>query len=379
MLYKDVVGQGDVKRILRQRVQEGRISHATMLSGASGAGGFALALATIQYMSCSNRSETDACGTCPTCKKVGKLMHPDLHFCLPLFAEIDKKEQAAVEAETLVALRTQLDSSPYFTESDWYGRLGNSSKQGSISAAASRRIVEVLALKSFELPYKFMVVWLPERLHPTAANRLLKIVEEPSEGTYFFFVSIRPQDVLTTIRSRVQQTILPPLPAEEVERALEERGYARPPLSRELGRACQGCFTTALHMLDSKSGNEFLPLLQALYRGAISKNYSNLLEWVEDATALKREKQKAMLEYFANMVRDMYMFNLEQPELCFTIGADREFAQKVSPYIHGRNVGWLLDEYNEALSQIVRNANASIVFTDLAIRHARMIMLKVVE
>ncbi len=377
MRFEDVVGQEAVKGILRQRVVEGRMPHAIMLSGPSGAGGFGLALALVQFMACPNRTEEDSCGTCPTCRKLSKLAHPDLHFCMPLIRNRESDDPAVVEAEMLEALRAQLDYSPYFSEPDWYARLGDSSKQGSISAASSRRVIETLWLKSFELPYKFMVVWLPERLNAAAANRLLKLVEEPPEGTFFLFVSIRPHDVLPTIQSRVQQTILPPLAPEEVVRALEGMALAEMPLSAEIARACQGSFTEALHMVDDEGGNEYLPLMQSLYRFAISRNYVGLMEWVDEVVGLSREKQKGMLTFFALMVREMYMFNLGQSDLCFTIGREREFAEKVSPYIHGRNIGWLLDEYNTGLFQVGRNGKASIIFTDMAIRHARMVVLKV--
>ncbi|PID90197.1 MAG: DNA polymerase III subunit delta [Bacteroidetes bacterium] len=377
MQFRDVIGQENVKRLLRQRFNEGRMPHAMMLSGATGAGGFPLALALAQYMACSHRTEEDSCGQCPTCKKMAKIAHPDLHFCMPLIRNRESDDPATVEADMLDALRAQVADTPYFSESEWYARLGDSAKQGSISAAASRRIVEALWLKSFEIPYKFMILWLPERMHLAAANRLLKIVEEPPEGTYFILLSVRPHEVLPTIASRVQQTLLPHLEQPTIARALEDRGLAQGQVALEVAQACQGDFTEAQRIAEEGGESPFLNLMQALYRGAIANRYPDLMDWVETVAKLGREPQKEMLAYFARMVREMYMFNLGQGDLCFSIGQEREFAQKVSPYVHGRNVGWLLDEYSTTLYQIARNGNPSIIFTDMAIRHARMILLKI--
>ncbi len=376
MQFRDVIGQEVAKRQLRQRFNEGRMPHAMMLSGPTGAGGFPLALALAQYMACRHRSEEDSCGQCPTCRKMAKVAHPDLHFCLPLLRNRESDDPATVEAEMLDALRAQLEESPYFSESEWYARLGDSAKQGSISAAASRRVVETLWLKSFEIPYKFMLLWLPERMHPAAANRLLKIIEEPPEGTYFILLSARPSEVLPTIASRVQQTLLPPLEPQTIAAALEARGMAQGPTAREIAQASQGDFTTAQQLAAAGGDSPYLPLMRDLYRGAIANRYPELMEWVDGVAKLGREPQKEMLTYFARMVREMYMFNLGQGELCFSIGRERDFAQRVSPYVHGRNVGWLLDEYNLALHQIARNGNPSIIFTDMAIRHSRMVLLK---
>lgn len=373
MLFRDVVGQEGAKGRLRRSVAEGRVPHALLIAGAEGTGTLPLALAFAQYMACAHRTGEDACGECPTCRKMQGLMHPDLHFCLPLISGQETADAAAVQAGMMERLREQMAGGAYFTEMDWYAQQGDSRKQGSISAQASLRILESLWYKSFELPYKFMVVWLPERMHPTAANRLLKIVEEPPEGTVFLFASTHAEQVLPTIRSRVQQILLPPIEPESIAQCLmSQRGLSHADAIR-VALAAEGSYTEALSLVEEGVNTPYLALLEGLYRRAMSRSYEGMLDWVEEVVQLGREQQKAMLRYFARMLREMYVLNLQQSHLCHLLQSERAFAERMAPFVDGRNVAWLLDEYTQGLLHVSRNGNASIVFTDFAMRHCRLL------
>lgn len=373
MLFREVVGQENAKGLLRQSVLEERVPHALLFAGAEGVGTLPLALAFAQYLACPNRTEEDACGTCPTCRKMQKLMHPDLHFCAPLISGQESADPATAQNETLNRLREQMGISPYFTEMEWYELLGDSKKQGIISANASARILEMLWFKSFELPYKFMVIWLPERMHPAAANRLLKIVEEPPTGTIFLFASTHPDEILPTIQSRVQRILLPPLEPEAMAKALIAQRGIPPNKAEELARAAGGSYTLALEFAEEEIETPYLELQKELYRRALLRRYDLMLEWVEMVVKLSREQQKSMLRYFARLLREMYVLNLGQESLCHLLGAERTFSEQMSPFVDGRNVAWLLDEYSLTLQEISRNGNATIVFTDFAMRHCRLL------
>ena len=80
MQFQSVIGQQHLKEKLLQTVQDGRISHAQLFWGAEGSGNLPLALAYAQYLNCTARTATDSCGVCPSCNKIQKLIHPDLHF-----------------------------------------------------------------------------------------------------------------------------------------------------------------------------------------------------------------------------------------------------------------------------------------------------------
>ena len=100
MFFKEVIGQEAAKQRLRQEVQEGRIPHAQLFCGPSGVGKLPLAMAYARYICCPNRTDTDACGTCPSCVKWNKLVHPDVHFVFPIVKK-GKKEAVSYTHLTL--------------------------------------------------------------------------------------------------------------------------------------------------------------------------------------------------------------------------------------------------------------------------------------
>ena len=90
--FQNVIGQTDAKQKLLHEVHKGRIAHAQLFCGPSGVGKMALALAYARYLCCPNHTPTDACGTCPSCVKWNKLVHPDVHFVFPIVKNAKAKK-----------------------------------------------------------------------------------------------------------------------------------------------------------------------------------------------------------------------------------------------------------------------------------------------
>ena len=229
MQFKDIIGQEEVKRRLRETVRQGRISHALLFTGAEGTGALPLALAYAQYVNCRNRTEEDSCGECPECYRMQRLEHPDCHYIYPVNAS---KEAVATgraaekpRSEQFVHLWRQMipETGGYLTEQEWYARLGIENQQGIINKSDANELVRQMGFKAFEGGYKTVVVWLPERLHETAANTLLKLVEEPPERTLFLFVSAEPEKIIATIRSRTQTVALAGVADDLIARELVAR------------------------------------------------------------------------------------------------------------------------------------------------------------
>src|SRR5512133_3179017 len=129
MLFSQVIGHKDIKEKLIRSLNENRISHAQMFFGPEGAGKLALALAYAQYLSCPDKTDTDSCGTCPSCSKYEKLVHPDLHFVFPV---IKQGTSRAVSDTYLKEWREQVIRTPYFNLNQWMEVIGDENKQGSI-------------------------------------------------------------------------------------------------------------------------------------------------------------------------------------------------------------------------------------------------------
>ena len=221
MLFREIIGQERVKAQLRKSAQEGLIPHAQLFTGPEGVGKLQLAIAYAQYLACPNRTSEDACGVCPTCLQYQKLQHPDLHFAFPIV----KTDAGDVCDDFFEPFRELLLNKGYFNLEDWYTALGVETKQGMIYEKESSEILRKLSLKSFGDGYKVMIIWQPEKMNATCANKLLKLLEEPPEMTLFILVSEHPEMLLSTILSRVQQIQIPRLSEEEIIEGLREKAH----------------------------------------------------------------------------------------------------------------------------------------------------------
>lgn len=368
MQFKDIVGHEQTKQQLRQAVLEGRIPHAQLFFGASGVGKLPLALAYAQYVQCEHRTAEDSCGVCPTCLQYRNLQHPDLHFAYPIV----KTDAGDVCDDFADKWREQLLDSPYFDLDDWYRRLGVENKQGMIYEKESGEILRKLNLKAFGDGYKVMLIWLPEKMNVTCANKLLKLLEEPPEKTLFLLISEQPDQLLSTIISRVQQIRVPRLSEEEI---MQGAG-----VSADMAHIANGSLLAALRLQQEDTQNkrfldQFINLMRDAFTiGQISdpkKKFDSLLrlrEWSQTMSGLGREEQKAFLQYTQRQVRENYIYNFAQSAMSYQTTDERAFSTRFAPYIHGGNVEKIMLELDRAEQQIGQNGNAKMIFFDLALQ-----------
>lgn len=368
MQFKDIVGHEQTKQQLRQAVLEGRIPHAQLFFGASGVGKLPLALAYAQYVQCEHRTAEDSCGVCPTCLQYRNLQHPDLHFAYPIV----KTDAGDVCDDFADKWREQLLDSPYFDLDDWYRRLGVENKQGMIYEKESGEILRKLNLKAFGDGYKVMLIWLPEKMNVTCANKLLKLLEEPPEKTLFLLISEQPDQLLSTIISRVQQIRVPRLSEEEI---MQGAG-----VSADMAHIANGSLLAALRLQQEDTQNkrfldQFINLMRDAFTiGQISdpkKKFDSLLrlrEWSHTMSGLGREEQKAFLQYTQRQVRENYIYNFAQSAMSYQTTDERAFSTRFAPYIHGGNVEKIMLELDRAEQQIGQNGNAKMIFFDLALQ-----------
>ena len=138
MQFKSVIGQNTLKKRLIDGVLENRVSHAQLFVGPEGSGKLALAIAYAQYLNCKNRSETDSCGECSSCKKIQKLIHPDLHFVFPVVKTTKFKDP--VSDNYIDKWREKLIETPYFNINMWHQKIDVENAQGQIYVHESSEI-----------------------------------------------------------------------------------------------------------------------------------------------------------------------------------------------------------------------------------------------
>jgi DNA polymerase-3 subunit delta' len=378
MQFSEILGQSDVKTRLLRSVQEQRIPHAQLFRGPEGVGKLALALAYAQYISCENRTETDSCGICPSCVKYRKLAHPDLHFVFPI---IKPAKATSVVCDDFIAdFRAMILENPYFSAQQWFARISEDQKQGIIYSNESEEILRKLNLKTYESDYKIMIIWLPEKMHISCANKLLKILEEPPENTVFLLVSNSPEEIITTIQSRTQHINIPKLTEDDIVLALlRDKTKSVSQLDAvNIARISGGSLLNAFSILNESDENKqnferFVTVMRLAWQVGNRKDYTalkNLKKWAEDIaqSAVGRERQKKFLEYSQRMIRENFILNIKQPELNYLTSEEIEFSGKFSPFINERNIEELMTEFALADRHIDQNVNAKMVFFDLMLK-----------
>ncbi|MGM0532697.1 MAG: ATP-binding protein [Bacteroidota bacterium] len=346
-------------------VQEERISHAQLFSGIPGSGPLPLALAFAQYVNCQNPGAADACGVCSECKKMSRLVHPDLHFVFPV---VKRKNRKAISEVYMDEWRQFLSQKSYFTEQEWFGFLDTEKAQGMIYTDESPEIIKKLSFKNYEGKYKIMIVWRPEKMHNSAANRLLKILEEPPPMTLFLLVSESPASILPTILSRTQQLKVPGIDDESMVGGLKKHFGVSDEEARAATRASQGDFIKAREFLDNSEEKQlFYDKFSSFMRFSYRRNFEKIIEWVDELASMPREQIKSYLEYSIRTLRESYMANFSIKELVFDAPHEHKFISDFSRFVHEGNVEQMVEEYSLALSHIEHNGNMKLVLFDMAV------------
>jgi len=393
MQFAQVIGQAALKEKLRGLYQQNRISHALMLVAKEGTGGLPLALSFAQYLVCEKvnqqspepslfdpttqtlqTSQTDSCGVCPACKKAAAFAHPDIHYSFPTVSSksIDKPRCS----DFMVEWRTFLQEQPYGNLFDWIERIKEKeNSQGKITTHECEDINKKLSRKSFESPFKILILWMPEMLEKEG-NKLLKIIEEPPADTLFILVTENETLVLPTIHSRCQVIRLPMLSADEIENSLMEREGAPPAVAKQLAQLSDGNFREAQQQLQHAEEGWQIRLrdwLNAILRtGPLAQ-----VKWVEEISKLGREKQKQFLRYVIHVLETA--IRLQATGQMPAVGEEEAaVAIKLNRLVGIEQLEVLCREMNKATYYIERNAHAKMLFHALTLRVYHVIQDKVV-
>ncbi len=372
MQFKDIIGQEATKSRFIQTVKDNRVSHAQLIVGEKGVGKLAMAIAFAQYVSCQNKQADDSCGQCASCKKYQKLVHPDLHFVFPVVK--GKGANNPVSDTYIDNWRKQVLSNPYFDLNDWYAGLGVENAQGMIYSNESNEILKKLSLKTYESDYKIMIIWLPEKMHASCANKLLKLIEEPPTKTIFFLVSEEPNRILQTIRSRAQMMKIPRIEKDALNHAIKSEYNLSGTELNNLVRLAEGSYRKARILIKNSDENAFnFERFVSIMRICYARNVLELMTWAEEISTIGRERQKSFLQYCLKMIRENFILNIKQDEMVFLNGEEMNFSQRFSPFINEDNVWAIADELTKAYNDIERNGNAKIIFLDLSLRWVKLL------
>ena len=373
MRFADVIGQQALKEHLARSVDSGRISHAQLFTGISGAGTLPLAVAYAQYIHCRNRQGGDSCGVCPSCKQIEALSHPDLHFIFPVNKQGKKSGEVVIStAREFVDLWREMwdKSGGYFSPRDWFDamNLGKTLK-GVISAKESEEIIRRLGFKSFESEYKIMIIWLPETMNEEAANRILKILEEPMGKTLFILVSERSDLLLSTITSRTQEVAVPRLSVSDLL-PIAQQSQTDATKAQNIARLAAGDLLELRRLLgeaDDTIARENFEAFCSLMRLSYNDKHLELMNWADEVAQLSRERQRGMLSDFSRLLREAFMLHAGLESVSYLWGEEADFCRKFAPFIGSQNIEPIIEQIESVVRQINQNGNPRIVFTHFAL------------
>ncbi len=367
MRFKDVPGSSHVKERLIQSVKAVTVPHAQLFAGQVGALNLPMALAFTTYLHCSNKEEYDACGACPACSKSLKHIHPDTNFVFPLGNIKGDKDEDRFKAEIMKTWRSFLTEQPFGNLDDWAGYYRGEDKQAIISKEESREIIKSLSLKPFESPYKVMLIWLPEYMHPSAANGILKILEEPPPNTFFLLVTNAAERLLPTILSRTQIIQIPMLSDEEVNTHLKSLDNIEESKRDKIIQLAEGNLNLALKLIDREEDHHF-ELFFNWMLACFKKEYAKLVAMADDFHTLDKMNQRNLMTYSLNMMRETLLQLSGATSINRSKGNELERVQKFSKLMNVARIEKSSHLINDAAYHLERNGSAKMIFMDLSLQ-----------
>lgn len=378
MTFDDVIGQKEAKERLLQMEREQRLPHAMMLCGPAGCGKMALALAFAWHLLRDGHPQPTELQRRTADAMLSKWEHPDLHFTYPVIRPAGTSAEHKMTSDDFGReWHEMLRKGPYFTIDQWLSQMDAANQQAVIGVGQSDELLRKLSLKSSQGGYKVSIVWLPERMNLECANKLLKLLEEPPTQTVFIMVCEEPEQLLETIRSRVQRIDIKRIDTEDIRQALTEQRGIDDSAAIRIARLANGSWTQALTELDASNENHlFFDMFVMLMRLAYMRNIHDLKKWSDNVAGYGREKQKRMLTYFLRLVRENFVYNFKKPELVYMTQEEEDFARNFARFVNEANVMEISELLQRCIRDISQNANGKIVFFDLCLKMIVLLIQK---
>ncbi|MCC9072355.1 DNA polymerase III subunit delta' [Flavobacterium sp. F-65] len=382
MQFSEILGQDHIKNHLIKTASTGRIPHAQLFIGSEGSGTLPTAIAYAQYILCGNSGPDNENGNTSCNLKFQSISHPDLHFIYPTVTTEDVKTKPK-SLDFIQDWRNFIQEMPYGGLFDWYKILGVQNKQGEIRVEDAQEVLKSLALKSYEGGYKIMIIWMADKMNIAASNKLLKLLEEPSDKTIFILISENEESIIQTIRSRCQVLHFNGLSEQVIANALVSKENLEPNSALKIAHQAQGNYNKALHLIKNDDDEYpfeqwFVTWVRAAFKAkGNAAAIQDLITWSEQIAALGRESQKKFLEFCIEMFRQALLLNYQAPNLVYMEPKVEKFKlENFAPFVNGNNINDIFKELSDAMYHIERNGNAKIILTDLSIKLTRLIHKK---
>tara|TARA_B110000438_G_scaffold300322_1_gene352457 strand:+ start:416 stop:1558 length:1143 start_codon:yes stop_codon:yes gene_type:complete len=375
VLFKEIPGNKIVKKELINSVTKNRIAHAQLFLGKSGNAKLALAIAFAQFLNCEERGETDSCNSCHSCLMYNSLSHPDLHLVFPVL-KINKIKHP-VSDNFISQWREIVSDNPYLSLTDWYKYFDAENKQGAIYKHEAQQLQKKVALKNYDSAYRVILIWMPEKMNLTCANKLLKLIEEPPKGTFFLMASEDFEKLLPTITSRMQIVKTKPFSTEEIISFLETQKGIIKEKALTIAAIANGNINKAINLSQNEiKENGLLKDFQKWMQICYKVNLLELVSWTENIAKKGREHQKEFLQYALKIIRACLILNINNQSILKLQKEEENFVSNFASFIHGKNSISIFERLEKSVYGIERNANPKILFYELSLQMMRLLKVK---
>ena len=205
MPFTDILGQVTAVDTLVRALTSGKVHHAYRFEGPDGVGKEKAAFALAQCLECTQPRETLACGACSACQRVATLS--------------EQPPQVPKHPDVVVLERGLYPAAILGTDSV---------ETNTINLPQVRKLVQSrVGYPPHEGRALVFIIRRADELNASAANALLKTLEEPPEKTHFILLTSRPHRLLDTIRSRTLAVRFGPLSDEVLGSILDRNGASR--------------------------------------------------------------------------------------------------------------------------------------------------------
>ena len=373
MKFSDIYGYEELKETLIQSVQDNHVAHALLFSGKTGSANLALAIAFAQFVNCENQT-SDSCGSCASCIKYEKMIHPDLMTIYPTFSS-SGKEKEKVKAHQHGLFREAIIKNPYMSYEGWVKSIDAEKKQCIISVDEGRKIAKNVSMKAFEAKYKVVLVWLPEKMNQSCANSILKILEEPPEKTLYLLVTNDFEKNITTILSRTQMVNVPLFDEASIKKYLEDVHFIATKRAKQIAKYCDGSMLKAVRMINEQENDQsalFINWMRLCYKADLPE----LVSLSDSFSKSSRAEQISLFTYGLDITREILLNTFSIEDLKRASGEDAKFLEGFSKVFNEDKIEGFNELLNDATYHIERNLNAKILFLDLSLNLARLLRKK---
>ena len=365
MRLSEVHGLVKQKEHLLKSIASNRLPHAQLFLGPAGSGKLSLAHAIVQYLYCTDRSATDSCGECSSCRKISTYSHPDVHYSFPTVIKTSGKKPKS--DDFMEEWRAMNKDDHYFSTADWIGTIADSeNKSPNITREETHSIMSKLALKPYEGEAKTLILWMPEYLQKES-NALLKLIEEPAQKTYFILVAENSDELLTTITSRTQLLKIPGYTYVETQDYLKKKYHLDPTKAEQISYLAEGNLRRAMELVESVEDN-YSALFRDWMLACFSNNLKKAAELSDNLNKLGRIQLQIFLKNGLNILRESLLYTMIDDYQIKAEKDQQDFIKKFSKTLNARYIEKSYEQINEVIYHIQRNANGRIALYNLSLK-----------